>query len=469
MFNLYEKVPYQKIFEMLEISDISSQLGNGRPTKRSLKNEKKQLRVVWFIEEIFSRQLYWSSLDSDNYPVCEFDECNHFNFCSIERQRILGALNPTLILKALADLKVISTVRGYSYTDKYHKPYLYRFIDHPGPVIGKMRMRREFKNLKKSVKSLYELRVSPLKQAGLMPIAYQLAQLSFNITEDEFKEIVIKRYPKYEKNKIENNKDAKSLKDYLKIQQSQLNRIYEWNNESVSERISKHFRIDEFSGRLHTIFSTMMKEIRAYVVSGKDQIFFNEIDIVVSQLSFMANMMYKDGVRGEWINSVLHGETDPHTFTANKLGISRINAKKINYTILFCPVFSQHHQDFCKSFPAEGEFLTNLKKTKSKNLAEKYTYKYQHDKDGNMIQNKDGSFRKSSTIYKSASCEMQKVETELMKKVWKKLRKCKVHFLPVHDAVYVERSFAKEAERIVLDILNQDYYKFSITNKEISK
>lgn len=418
----YENIPYNKIYGILG--------GN------------KKHRIAWFINEFINKQEYFSSYESNDHDRCEFLECNHFWFPNKEADLIMGP-DRYKLLSALTTLGILSCVEETNVSNSHRRIKKYRFKIQPGSYIVEQvkdcRILTSFKNL-------WKLRLDLIRRYGLTSIIKQLSTYEFKITRHEFNTICGLRYPEYIKKKQFLNEPFTSLEEYIKNQDGQWKVICKWNDCTEEERQSSFFKVCRFGTRLHSPFSSLMSELRAYVVDsvGKYLIEFNSIDIKCSQPTLYANILVDRGISCNYVDTVR--DEDIHTVIALKNGIERSLAKLYNCTLMFCKPSHHMHKQFCKWYPIAGDEITKDKTTRFEGLPSN-----------------------KQELHKSVSCMLQQKESEIMRKVWKALYNHKIHFLPVHDAVYVERGYSNNAHDIMTNILNDELNFHSLTVEQIKQ
>jgi hypothetical protein len=440
----YTNFPYQEVYAKLNI----------------MGNFIKKVRLEWFIDELVRKQDYFCMVDDDK-P--RFIESNHYYIPSSEFQHILGAHEfKQEVIKVLTEMTVLSVIELPTSYFQYNSPLGYKLKINPGYPKSK---KIHNKKIEGSFKKLWSDRTDPIKKSGLSGICRRLCKLDFNITEEQFRLICNKRYPDYIMEKMELGLDFKSKIDYVESQMSQYRRILRWNSSNQKERMAYYFKVCEFGHRLHSIFSTSMKDLRAYVTFEENYIDCVEADMDCSQFNIFANLLAAQGIKDEYVDII---STDNfHSAVARKMRIERWQAKLMNYKLMFCKINNKAHKDFVSMFPVAGEELTKLKSTIYKGLPVKcHTKTIKDSKTGQAKLDKNGNKIKVNTYHKSASCKLQQEESKIMKEVWLELQRRKIKFLPVHDAVYIEKARSEEGIAVFNFILSQhlEFFNVSTTN-----
>jgi len=221
-------------------------------------------------------------------------------------------------------------------------------------------------------------------------------------------------------------------------------------------------KVDEFGHRFFHIFTYLASEFRAYLVfKDKTPLELVELDLQSSQLTILANIMYDEGISGEWIDTCRN--SDAHQATADKFKVSRDEAKVLNMRLLFGKIEDKSHKQFKKLFPAEGEFIEKIKTSKYKGLPSKATFRFCKKLD------EDGHPKKQKTNHKSLSCLLQQKESDLFQEIWKCLEKKKIQFIPVHDAVYLQKENVEEAKLIMNTVFKKHLNFFKLKSKDVKK
>lgn len=245
-------------------------------------------------------------------------------------------------------------------------------------------------------------------------IAYHFPIIDLNY--DQFMQLWLFRY--YKKYRPEHPRDAISLDEYMVHARYAWNLIVEWNESDEYEKYDSIHSCN-FGRRLHHIFTYLPKEIRAYIKDKSgNPLSFICFDLVNSQPAIFANYLVTE--RG--LNPEVHDfirqvqEQQLYEDLMARLGISRPQAKALIMNFLYCPAFSRKQAEFERLYGEPARIALELK---SKEL----------DDNGEYMLKKDR--------HKYFARMMQRAESYMFRKVWRKLLDAGYVFFPVHDSVYI--------------------------------
>lgn len=250
-------------------------------------------------------------------------------------------------------------------------------------------------------------------EKNLSPIAKQILRnlrtTKINITENKFWDIV----------------GVPEDKEKLKSYKGMLNEIKEFNGSSAKE-INEYIVEDVFGKRVHTIISRLPKEIRKnYVFIGGEQTV--EIDLTQSQPIILGKILEKEIGINSYSSDVR--KRDIYILISEKSGITRDEAKKVFYQIVFGKYDTKYTDLFFFLFPDTEQYIRNIKK----------------------VYIKDNPSKKR---HSNLSFILQQKESDIFRQVWGKLKKYKVPFLTVHDSVIIQ---SKNLNKYLPVITNELY------------
>ncbi len=204
------------------------------------------------------------------------------------------------------------------------------------------------------------------------------------------------------------------------------------------------FKVDSFSGRVHTPVSSLKSTYRPHLLLDGNET--TSIDVTTMQPLLLGRLLSNyigENEYSNWINS----GTDIYLKLQEKAGLeTRDAAKKKFFEILF----SKPTQELSNLFGA-SKWIN-------------WINQYKTDIETNNPHNK-------KKPHSNLAWLLQSTEVEIMRKVWTCLVERGICFLTVHDEIIVPLSRYKETEDIMHLILSQEFtfYRISCKNKIISE
>ena len=268
------------------------------------------------------------------------------------------------------------------------------------------------------------------KEKALGELSYLfdiVSKFNFKITQQQFNEVLKNNYSEYKKEKEYKREKYFELEDYIEHNQYIYKNILHYNKLSRYERLD-YFSKDKFSGRFHSIFTSIPKKIRELYIEG----ITNSIDLKQSQPTFLAKLVKDSKGDNDYTRDVENN--DIYLKLLDKSNISNRNISKVHlFSIIFGKVYitnskgytfmNKKHSEFCRLYPKAGEYITELKTSKN-------TLKKQHS---------------------ILALKLQQLELSVFKIMWERLKELKIKFIPVHDEIL----FNKKDFDIVNKIFNE--------------
>jgi hypothetical protein len=222
--------------------------------------------------------------------------------------------------------------------------------------------------------------------------------------------------------------------EYLSHADLYMNIINAWNNSDPAER-STMLSVDPFGNRLHSPFSRMPSEFRAYLYDAKgNYLQFMGFDMANAQHTIALHILktkFECDVSGtNYYNDVISGEF--YDRVKERLGLpNKKMAKGITFNWLYAFPDSRAQRTAIDMYGYPFVIFRDFKME-------------EYDENGDLI-----PFLKRHARLPQI---MQQEESRVFRKIWKKLMHEDFVFLPVHDAVYVTRLQGKGV-RIVRNVM----------------
>lgn len=318
---------------------------------------------------------------------------------------ILGK-NYTKLLNYLVDInlveKVYNKITRFGYPLNYYKPiFLPKTIEYKYVDIYKVQ---------KSLTLYYK--INERKLGELKPIVEQMFNIKIDIKERKFKSLLTEYYHR-KKRKI-------SLDQYLNNAMILFAKICNWNSASTLEKYN-FFCADEFSGRLHSIFTELPQPIRKYITK-----FDSAIDMVAAQPTLLADHIINEfsGLFTEkFVNDVI--SSDIYMTIKDKFNLnSRNAAKKLLYKVFFGKEYYKEVVLFNQMYPCAGYILSELRR--------------EHDD------------------YNNVAKILQSKEVDIFKKIWFNLKELKINFITIHDEIMFNSHDKETVINVIRMILDKE-------------
>ena len=203
--------------------------------------------------------------------------------------------------------------------------------------------------------------------------------------------------------------------------------------------LNKFFKVDTFSGRVHTPISGMSKDIRPYLLLKGEQT--TSFDVAQMQPTLLANILFEAIKKNDFSDAIFSG-VDIYTMLQQKLNLpTRDKAKKIFFQILFGRPSNEMETLF-----ANADFIEWINWYKS------------IKEDRNPRQGKN---------YNNLAWILQSTEVAIMSEIWQSLAKQKILFLTVHDEIICQKSKSNQVKTSIEIILKKHFKYFKLNEKHV--
>ena len=415
---------------------------------RIARHESDAQSVKYVLKVILVRQQLRRRLSKRNRAANAVEEpfvwCHsEFFQCLLGDNRYLGMLNE------LASSGVLAT---HVHTNPRGRFPVYRLAETEflsGYALPKVTIKRVEQKIESYLK-WSQKSFSSLDQRVIDHVVDNFRQI--DLTRAGFLEIWLERYRTTYLRR--HSEDPLSLPNYMDIGNSVWEIIRLWNSASITER-KTWFKVCHFGNRLHHVFTYLPSEIRAYIL-GKDArpMRLTEFDLANAQPAIFANLLFRKHKLDRHTDMLLRVVENKTVYEdlGERLGIPRDLAKTEMLHFLYSMADSHAQKRF--------EDLYGLPARLAK------TYKQQdRDEDGNTIP--------YGERHKELPKQMQRAESEMFRDVWRALLNQGHVFLPIHDAVYVQRIDRRQemvVRRIIIRELKKHLkIKFQVRLKRIKR
>lgn len=205
--------------------------------------------------------------------------------------------------------------------------------------------------------------------------------------------------------------------------------------------IDVFFTQDEFSGRIHTPVSNLHSEYRHNILLyGQPTVGLDVAQMQPSMLGEILKAHIGDNVFSRWIDSGM----DIYRELQQRAGLeTRDQGKKRFFEILF----SKPSDQLVELFGGDT-WINWVNDFKKKNIPE----------------NPHGESKPHSNL----AWLLQTNEVRLMRKVWTRLSESGIPFVSVHDEVIVRKPDARQAKRIMNEVISDEFVCFTINSSKPS-
>lgn len=203
------------------------------------------------------------------------------------------------------------------------------------------------------------------------------------------------------------------------------------------------FKVDNFSGRVHTPVSGMSKELRPLLLLGGEPVV--SFDVAQMQPTLLANILHDNIGKNEFSETISAG-VDVYVMLQQKAGLkTRDEAKKLFFRMLF----SKPSNELERLFKG-ADFIQWINQ-----------YKRFFD---------DRNPHGKEKTYSNLAWLLQTYEVAMMSEIWRRLKAKRIPFLTVHDEVICRISDEGTAKTIIESVLNKHFkkYKLNIGKVEIT-
>jgi Fe-S cluster biosynthesis and repair protein YggX len=212
--------------------------------------------------------------------------------------------------------------------------------------------------------------------------------------------------------------------------------------------INLFFKVDDFSGRVHTPVTTQKSTHRPnLLLYGKET---TGLDVQTMQPLILGKILYSQIGENDFSHWIENGN-DIYLMLKERLGINtRGEAKKVFYKISN----SYPNKDLAKIF-GDANWINWINEYKSKPEPRNKKVKYLED----------GSI----SYHNNLAWLLQKTEVKVMRKVWEALANAGIPFLSVHDEVIIQKERVNEAYNLFSEVMGKEFTYFKINGKEPEK
>lgn len=201
--------------------------------------------------------------------------------------------------------------------------------------------------------------------------------------------------------------------------------------------LNKFFKVDTFSGRVHTPISGMSKDIRPYLLLNKEQT--TSFDVAQMQPTLLANILFEAIDKNDFSDAIFSG-VDIYTMLQEKSNLpTRDKAKKVFFQILFGRPSNELEMLF-----ANANFIEWINWYKSI---------------------KEERNPRQGKTYNNLAWILQNTEVAIMSEIWQSIAKKNILFLTVHDEIICQKSKSVQVRTIIEAILKKHFKYFKLNEK----
>ena len=197
------------------------------------------------------------------------------------------------------------------------------------------------------------------------------------------------------------------------------------------------FKVDTFSGRVHTPISGMSKFLRPHLLLQNEQTV--SFDVSQMQPTLLSGVLKNEVGKNSFSDAIDNG-MDIYIQLQNKAGLDTREQGKEKFYGIF---YGKPNDKISELFGKE-EWLEWINWYKS-------TLEPRNPK--------------GEKIYNNLAWLLQTLEVDLMTEVWRELAKKAIPFLTVHDEIICKKSDSERVKQIFNNILSEHFTKFNINKK----
>lgn len=267
-------------------------------------------------------------------------------------------------------------------------------------------------------------RTLELALGDYLPTYKKIYNSKFIITRKQFNRIIERKYKEY----IIKKDNPSTLQEY-KNNNKYLYKMMMDFNEGTKYTNLDFFKVDNFSGRVHSIFTYLSSDFMKYNTKVN-----YELDLHQSQMTILASILQDEIGDNSFTNDINNG-VDIYIKIQKLLKLeTRGIAKDFMFSMIFGST-GRKHKLFKKIYPDVEEYIYKVKTTYNKETFNFYKLK-----------------GKQYKPYAAFVMKLQKKETELFKKIWTlvNLHKHKIPMATRHDSIVIPIEY----KEIGLDIMN---------------
>lgn len=397
------------------------------------------LTLLWQMNNFHSSQLR-KELKQDLFENDEIDTeiSTTVHMPNEQIRRLLTKGNSEAILNRLVSSNIIKITytKGQFGNDA-------RVINLLPSLMGsKKKVNKEFSaRVKSDINKYYKVYRELLKD--FLPIYQYNYKNKFSITEKTFKQALSERYDRKPK--------ASSKDEYIENHMYLFEKMKALNSNINLANSVFFYKTDNFSQRVHSIFTSLPKELRNFIEifdrrTGKYTNKLGELDIKNSQALFFAKCVQNEYGYSKFADLASKGEDIYEDVLREYKGekirqfrkpsielTDRDEAKKFTFNMMFMDGFNENDKslkkkmfDFSVKYQNEGRYIIEIQKGLKK------------DSRRNII-----------------ARQMQKLETQACYTIWNRLVEAKINFVTVHDSILVPEDCLAEARLIMESVLSE--------------
>lgn len=426
-----------------QINELNSQ---SKPTVHY--SPERLERINFFLSKVERKYQArnWIKNNNDSDLDIKNDE-KVIYFSTIELKYLLTAEKRDEIIKTLTDNDLVKLnkkekkshwIDGHSIT--FINPKFYWFFTPTKNLLSREKKLKAitYKRVNNSVNNYFKIIESKL---GDYSSYYRnMYKCKFNITRDEFDQVI---KSKYEEKKLKRLKEAKPMKcsfdEYVKSSNYLYETIQEWNLGNKYSNLSS-FKVDSFSGRVHSIFSQLSKDFFKF-----NDTFNVEIDLATSQPVMLAHILKSEIGENQFSNDVDNG-MDIYEKIKNHYSLpDRDAGKQMFYELIF-----GHKSNLDELYPEANQWI------KEKKDFDLYTYRYKSDTPECRLINFYNKKGKYVRRYSIIALMLQELELKIFKKIWEVLNTVGIAFVTRHDSVVINPNDLENATYHINNILEEE-------------
>lgn len=408
---------------------------------------EKTERINFFLSKVERKYqpLRWFNINDDN--IQKIDKETIVYFSSRELNYLLTVKTRDEIINDLVgnDLIAIKKQEKKSHfidgrTICFTKPKILWFFSPTKKLLARKKEIKtiSYKRVNNSVNNYYGYIE---KKLGYYADYYRrMYTCKFNISRKEFDQIIEEKYQNKKLARINEGKQMKCTHDeYLKSANFLYESIMEWNCGDKYSNLSS-FKIDAFSGRVHSIFSMLAIDFYKY-----NDTFNFEIDLKTSQPVILAHLLRQEIGDNKFSNDVDNGIDIYEKIKTHYSLNTRAEGKQMFYELIF-----GSKTNLEELYPQANAWVKEKKNFEIKDYwRQKDTLEY--DIMAFYVKKKKW-IRRHSII----ALMLQKKELDIFRKIWNALHTVGIDFVTRHDSVVINLKDADNALYHINNILEDE-------------
>lgn len=204
-----------------------------------------------------------------------------------------------------------------------------------------------------------------------------------------------------------------------------------------NEFLSLFFKVDDFSGRVHTPVSNLHRELRPDLILMGEPV--TSLDVSQMQPTLLGNILLQNTGKNAFSDAINDGR-DVYVMLQSMAGLNtRDEAKKVFFRMLF----GKPSDELGKVF-SDGCFMDWINRYKS--IPE--------------TRNPNGTRQHTNLAWL-----LQSYEVHIMSQIWQQLAQNGIPFLSVHDEIIIRQSDTEKAYQITNMILSKHFKTYKLNSK----